>query len=195
VRRHERFQLADELRVAPELEIDLDPFEQHREAPLVQPLGLAGGEAFEAKVGERRSAPQLERVAQALGLAERLLARSGLGDEALELERVELVGLHPHEVARRPGDDPRRPEQLAQPRHVALHQLVRAGGRPIAPQLVDEAFARDRLVRMQKQHAEQGALLRSAELDLPLFVVDLEWSEYRELHLLLTSAEGLDGNA
>src|SRR5207244_10954098 len=62
VRRHERFQLADELHVAPELEIDLDPFEQRREASLVQPFGLAGGEAFEAKIGERRSAPEPERL-------------------------------------------------------------------------------------------------------------------------------------
>jgi hypothetical protein len=195
VRRHERFQLADELRVAPELEVDLDPLQQRREAQLVQPLGLAGGKPFEAKVGERRSAPDLERLSQELRAEQRRPGRPSLGDEPVELQRVELARLHAHEVAGRAGDDPRRPEQLAQRRDVALHQLVRTGRRLVAPELVDETLARDRLVRVQEQHAEQGALLRSAEFDLPLAVVDLEWTKYRELHLLLSSAEGPDGNA
>src|SRR5205085_8263714 len=89
VRGYERLQLADELGVPPEIEIDLRPVEQSREARRVQPLGLAGGEALEAKVGERRPAPELERLAQALGLDRRLLGRPGLADEAIELERVE----------------------------------------------------------------------------------------------------------
>jgi len=184
VRRHERLQLGDELHVTPELEIDLDPVEQSREPQLVQPLGLAGCEALETKVGERRPAPELERLAQALGLERRLLRRPSLGDEAVELERVELAVLHPCEVPRGAGDEPRGPEELAQPRDVALHELVRASRRLIAPQLVDETLARDRLVCVQEQNAEQSALLRSAERHSAPVVVDLERTEYPKLHLL-----------
>ena len=54
-------------------------------------------------------------------------------------------------------------ELLAELGHVDLDGLHGGGGRPLAPELVDQPLARDHLVRMEEQHREERLLLGRAE--------------------------------
>ena len=51
-----------------------------------------------------------------------------------------------------------------------------------APDLVDQAIARDGLVGVEQQEGEQRALLRAPELQHPALHLDLERSEDAEFH-------------
>ena len=55
------------------------------------------------------------------------------------------------------------PASLPQPRDVTLHQLGGGGRRAFAPELVDDAVARDHLARVQREQGEQRTLLRRPE--------------------------------
>ena len=57
--------LADELRVPPRFEVGVDPFLEHAEPLLFEPHDLGLGEGLELHVGERRAAPDVERLAKA----------------------------------------------------------------------------------------------------------------------------------
>ena len=64
----ERLELGDELGVAPEREVGLDPLLERDGAELLEPRDLGLGERLVEEVGERRAAPERERLAQrALG--------------------------------------------------------------------------------------------------------------------------------
>ncbi len=59
-------------------------------------------------------------------------------------------------------------------------------GRLLAPQLVDETIARDRLVRVEQEEGKEAALFRASELHVRSLVVhDLDRPENAELHALL----------
>src|SRR5207248_11173614 len=81
----ERLELADELGVAAEREVGLDPLEQRRQAKLVQALGLAACEPLEAKVGQGRATPELERLSPELRGPPRLPLHPRRPGQALKL--------------------------------------------------------------------------------------------------------------
>src|SRR5262249_47741677 len=56
-------------------------------------------------------------------------------------------------------------------------------GRLGAPELVDEPFCRDDLVRTREQEREQGPLPRAAERESTAPLNDLERSQNAELHV------------
>ena len=58
----ERLELADELVVAPEREVRVDPELDRRQPDLLEPGDRRLGEALVGEVGERRAAPQRQRV-------------------------------------------------------------------------------------------------------------------------------------
>ncbi len=74
-----------------------------------------------------------------------------------------------------------RLERLAQPRHVLLKRGLRIGRRALAPELVDEPIARDRLAGVQQEDRENAALPRATERKLPLAVTHLERAENAEI--------------
>src|SRR5215210_2741948 len=106
----ERFQLADQLRVATERELGLDPLLDRSEMELFEPSDLALRKRLVGELGERRAAPQSQRLPQKL--------------EALQ---VKLSSTDAHQIATATGDHDavravytvslKRP---AQPRHVHL---------------------------------------------------------------------------
>ncbi len=102
-----------------------------REAQLVEPRGRHAQGV--AGVGQRRPAPQRERLAQhprrtgRIAVAQR--ARS-LGGQRLEAVRVDVVRLDVEPVAgRRLADRRRRPERAAQPRDERLQRVGLVGRR------------------------------------------------------------------
>ena len=77
--------------MASEREIGLDPLLERDEAALFEPRDLALGEVVVCEVGQRRTAPQRQRLAQLLGRFPRLCVACLL-DQLLEPVHVELAG-------------------------------------------------------------------------------------------------------
>ena len=103
----EAFQLADELGVAAEREVRLDPPLERRESKLVQPPDRRLRERLVGEVGERRPAPERERFAESLSRGRRL-GTVRLPQQAGEAVEIELVGLDAQHVAGRPRLEPVR---------------------------------------------------------------------------------------
>ena len=73
---------------------------------------------------------------------------------------------------------------LAQPRDVHLDDLCGARRLLVRPELVDELFARDDLVRVDEEQGEDAALLAPADVEHALPVDDLERAEDPKVHVL-----------
>ena len=181
---HELLQLGDEPAVLAEPELRLDALLDAGEPQLLEPRDRRRRERLVGEVGERRPAPQRERLAQArrraLGRAVRE-GRAGVLREPLEPVQVERLLPGADEVARRARLD-RRAEELAQVGDLAL-DLRDGGRRRLAPvEVVGEAVDRDDPVRAQQQDRQHRALTRAAKADgRPGGVDDLERAEDAEL--------------
>ena len=136
------------------------------------------------ELGERRAAPERECFAE--------IRRCPLGTPRGELSlafraqvheprEIELALTDEQPVPSRLGEQPVDSEPLAQLGEMLLQRVVRRDGRPIDPQLLDQASCRDQLVRMQEEQREEGALLAPAELDWAFTIRDLEGPEDMEL--------------
>ena len=89
VLRRKPLELAHERRVPPEHELGVDPLLERREAKLLEPLDGRSGELLVGEVGERRPAPELERLVSRAAAARRRRARGRARPprQALEAER------------------------------------------------------------------------------------------------------------
>ncbi len=101
---HEYFELRDELRVTSDGEIRFDPQLESGEMDFLQPSNfrLKAGNVHE--VGQRLPAPQLERFTQQPTGPFRIDSYR-LGNEALETQQVELIGVNLDEISRVLGQD------------------------------------------------------------------------------------------
>ena len=175
----EPLELGHELGVPAELEIGVDPLLQ-RCQPLLLQAGTRGQRERHVELRERDSSPEGERF----GEQRRGLGRGstpGACHRLLEAPQVELAVARTDEVAGPLGDDHVRAEHLPKLRDVHLHGRRGRLRRPPAPQLLDQAVTRNRLVRMQQQKREQGARLRAAELQDPALRLDLQRPQDPEL--------------
>ena len=127
-------ELGDEITVAPEGEVCFDPFLEGGQAQLLEPGDLVLGERVEGEVGERRAAPEAERLTEECRCLERSARRRAplalCASSAVEAVRVELSVLEPEDVPGRPGQQdaavaalPDRP--AARPRRRAPCEAVR----------------------------------------------------------------------
>ena len=118
-------------------------------------------------------------------------ARSGLPgaelppavvDQPLEPVRVDLLELDLQLVAVLARHEDIRRKLLAEARDVHLKGLQRVRRRALAPELVDQALARERLVGMQQENGEDRPALVSPERDLPGPVKGLQRAENAKVH-------------
>src|SRR5205085_6505840 len=101
----------------------LDPLLERGEPGVLEPRSRVTGERLGLELGERRAAPELERLGEALRRGLRVAGAqklATLSDEALEAIEVELALFDAQRVARRLGQEPIRPERLSQLRDVTL---------------------------------------------------------------------------
>src|SRR5579863_8846726 len=102
--RNERLELRDQVGVAAEREVGVDPFLKRRKTQLLETADRVLRERLVAELRERRPAPQRKRLAKLRGGLRRL-SRIALVDEELEPVQVELVTPDTHEVPGRARDD------------------------------------------------------------------------------------------
>ena len=172
----EGLELADNMRLAAELELGLEAVLPGGKARLFEPGGLGHHGVFELDVRQRRPAPERERLPQ----THRPLLRSsvpGLSDAALEAVDVDRIPRDLQYVAGRARDEQVCAEHLAQLRDEVLEGANGRLGRFVAPELVDESIRRDDLSCTQREEREQGALLLAAHVEEATVDADLEWPE------------------
>ena len=178
-------ELGDERGMATERQIGLDAVLERHQPLLLEPGDLVLREGLVSEVGQRRPAPQVQRLGQGLRGAGRLAAverRSPLGRHALEPVGVHLIGVGLEHIAPAAADEHALAERLAQPRDVDLHRLRRGVGRLLAPELVGDPVDRDDLAPMKQQDRQDRPLPGSAERGLPPVDQDLERAKNPEFH-------------
>ena len=157
---HQPLQLGDHLSVPAQRELGVDRLLGSGHAQVLEPGYLRLRERLVCQVRERRAPPQRERA------LERLERRSGplgrelspaLLEQPLEPVRVELVGVDLQLVAVTAGHEHPVRQLLAQPGHVRLQRLHGIRRSALAPQLVDQPLARQRLATVEKQRGEHCA--------------------------------------
>ena len=161
----ERLELRDQRGVPAEGEVGVDPPLDREQVHLLEAPDRRLRERLVGEVGERRPAPERERLAQPLGGLLRLGA-AGLLDETLEPVEIELLRREPDHVAGRERDEQlgAGAERLAQPRDARLERAgVRLRGL-VRPQLLDQPARRDDLVRVEEEQREQAALPLPAQI-------------------------------
>ncbi len=91
----ERLELADEVEVPAERQVDVDPLDQRVQAKLFEPPDLMLGERLVRELGERRAAPHRERFAQQQRCTFRVAGRmrcAPVREAMTEPVDVELLG-------------------------------------------------------------------------------------------------------
>ncbi len=139
--RDEALELGDELGVAAEGEVGVDPLLEHDRAELLEPRDLVLRERLVQEVGERGAAPERESVAErALGELGAAGVQCGAAVIAQPLEAVDVdpVALELERIAGRARRDD-RPERLAELRHVHLHGVRGRLRRLARPQILDQS--------------------------------------------------------
>ena len=180
----QHLELRDQLRVAPERELRLDPRLDSAEAQLLQAPRLELQREAAGHVGVRVAAPERERSAEQLrrlggvGLDE----RGRMLDRPLELDRVDVLWIGCEPIAAVVADDDvadRGPEV----RDVRLQRRARPGRRLVAPDAVDQRVDRDRLPHLRRQQREHRALLRAAQANVAAVAQDFERAEDANLQV------------
>ena len=96
--------------------------------------------------------------------------------------RVDLLELDLQLVAVLARHEDIRRKLLAETRDVHLKRLQRVRRRALAPKLVDQPLARERLVGMQHENGEDRPALVSPERNLPGPVKGLQRAENAKVH-------------
>ena len=173
---HERLQLADDVAVAPQLQVGVDPLLERHEPELLEPSDLRLRELLERELGERGAAPEVERAPEQR--APLLGARSaGVAKHELEAASVDASGVDAQDVARRTRLQDVRPELATQPRDRVLERCRCRLRRVLAPEQVDQAIGGDHATRLDQQGREKGPLLLPAHDDRAAVALDLERAE------------------
>jgi hypothetical protein len=145
----QRFEVPQQLAVATQIEIDLDPLDDRAQALLRQPGALRGEQAVRAHSPQRLPAPDGERLLDSLASDPRLTGRTRLtrlAECVLPVVDIALARPHMQQIAARLTDQPaavgaRLGQRLAQARDVHLQTVTCAGGRLLAPQLIDQSVS------------------------------------------------------
>ena len=170
---NERLELRHEVVVPAERELELDASLDTGLAQLFEPFDLVPSEIVVGELGERGTTPQRERLTQRrkrIGVLE----TAGVAEELFEAQRVEIAVVDPNEVAAGNGLDRGCAELFAQLRDEPLERFRSGLRRSPAPQLLDQAVARHRLVRVEEQEREQLPLVSAAEAQRGYSVVNLQ---------------------
>ena len=155
----ERFELGDDGVVAAAGELRVVAELERREPQLLEPLGLGGPPHLLRKIGERRPAPERERLAEVVG---RVVGTAGFEtgaaaiEQALEAVEIELVLADHDAVAAARRLDPLGAERAAQSVHVDLQRLDGGCRRCLSPEPVDQLVGRHDAAAIHEQEREQA---------------------------------------
>ena len=177
----DRLDLPDDLPVPAARQVAVHGQLDRPQAQLLQAADLAARERLVRDVGQRRAAPQHQR-----------LARHPAGDQLLEAMSVQATVAQAQLVAAPAREDlpavSALRQRLAQLGDVELDHLVGSGRWLLAPQPFHEPVGRDGRALVQREQGEQGARLARADGHRLTADADLHGSEDADLHLSTSQA-------
>ena len=153
------------------------------EPELIEPRRLGKQRGAIGEIGERRAAPERQRVVEGRDRDARVDGHGlpRIANEGVEPRRVELDQVEEQHVAGWPPLESIVAQCLADVRHERLQGVASLlGGR--LDELVDLHLGRHDRVGTDEQARQDGALLRPSEGDRAIPRVDLERSQDAELH-------------
>ncbi len=161
--RDERFELPDHLQVPSADEVLVDGQLAGAKPQLLEPADLGSRERLADDVGQSVAAPEGERFARR---SVRAAAARGV-DEALEPLRIDVLCGESQLVAATARQDLRgvAGQRLAELGDVELDHLRRAVRWLGAPQPFNQPIDGDGPVHLEREHGQDGALLRGAQRD------------------------------
>ena len=182
---HQRFELTNQLRVAPEHQVGVDAVLDRREPRLFESGDHRSRERVVCEVDQCGAAPKRERVAQPrrrrFGVT-RVEGGAAFCRKPVETGRVERVSWQIERVATSACRDPVLAERATKARHVDL-QVVAGGVAFAAPDVFEELVGRHRVPLGQHEVDEQRARTRAADVDGGAVVVEhLERPQDSDLH-------------
>ena len=156
------------------------------QAQLLEPTDLRDRERLVRHVRQRIAAKQRQRLARRpVPRLARLGRPSRLGDQPFETADVHELAVDPQLIPTPARDDlrPAVPAQRpAQSPDVVLDHVGGARRWLLTPQPLDQPVGRDRTIRLEPQHRQNGALLRVAERDGVAVNAGLDGSKDAEPH-------------
>ena len=155
----ECLQLADHIPVVAEHLVGLDPVLQRGQSRFLQACDLARSERLVREIGERLAAPQPQGSTQQLARTRSVTVgerATSVGGHRLETVGVDLTRRRHKQIATATREERLFAERLAQMRDVPLQRLRRRCRWSLAPQLIDQAIARDRLPRRNSKIASSA---------------------------------------
>ena len=162
----EGFELADHIALASELEVGVDPLAADDEPQLLEASDLCLREVVECELGQSGTAPEVEGGLKPVASLFRGKSPC-VRERTLEASRIDLIRLHPEQVARRAGDEDVCAQRATQASDRVLERCGRGLRRLLTPQQVDQAVGCDDVSGVEHEDGEEPALLRTAERDVP----------------------------
>jgi hypothetical protein len=159
--------LHDDVRVAAAGKLSLQPTLLGEEPELVEPRRSRAEKRSIVEVGERRPAPERERIGEGRcrllnpSVGERLRSRVR---EALETVEVERFRVNADYVAGAPRLDRVSTQRFSELRDVTLNEIRRGCRRIVRPELVNDSSCGNHRVRLPEQTNEYAALKSAAEM-------------------------------
>ena len=186
---HEFFEFGNGFLVATELELDVEPSFDQREAQLGQPGDGTGGEVVVDEVGERVAAPERVGLGQPCGRLVQIAHVEGgarRGREPLVTEHVDRAGRQLEDVpAAAHRDEIGRTQCAPQLGYEPLQTVADLRRRVLAPEGVDNLVGGDHSSRLQGENGEERAQLRSGDDHLVSVVIEhVESTEQMDQHAL-----------
>jgi hypothetical protein len=108
------------------------------------------------------------------------------GNQGLEPSQVDVFWGGSQHVTPFAARDRVRTERLAEPGDVGLQRGGCVAGRTLAPELINQQFAANNLVRSQDQQRQQRTTLQAGDLEGLAVVPDLERTEKPKFHASAT---------
>ncbi len=155
----QRGQFTGQLDMPTELEFGLDPVLQRGQPLLLQAGANPLAQSVGRRVGERRTAPQLQRRTQAGGPVTGVGRGLGAGEQGPETVDVDPIGRYAQDVALVSGDErdvALPPQRGADPGHRRVDARPCCRRRAAIPQQFDQPAHGHHAVAVQQQHGEQA---------------------------------------
>ena len=159
-------ELAHDVGMASEGEVRFDPPLERQHAELLETSGNRIEQGVVREVGERRAAPQGERLAErrrGTGRISLLECPAAVVRQLLESLQVESPGLDANDIPGAAGLDRLLPQGLAQPGDVPLDEVRGRARRVVPPETVDQPRRGNDDVGSAEEQDERRPLLGRAE--------------------------------
>ena len=167
------------------MRVRVDPLLDRSHTARLQPRRSFVAERLVHDIGQGFTSPESERRAQAVCRLGRPAVREQIAAsrrELFEASRSSSSWVDAQHVAARTASQPIRSDEFSKAREIGIKGVRDRRGRALSPERLDQPVPGYRRRPGQKQHGQQGALLRTSNREPPAAVMRLDWAQDLEFH-------------